>query len=171
MRLSASSEVAMLTMPLRSLNSFSIFANGSITDFRSLSCRMTLLELASSFQKSDFAISASRLLTFSAFRAMSKITSQVLEFLLDHPQIFFKLFYHSPPIISTVRGARQYLIPGPSRLSIRLFASAPRAKPPIEPSERTTLWQGTAGAYGFLLSALPTARHARGRPILAATHA
>ena len=40
------------------------------------------------------------------------------------------------------------------------FFGRPCAKPVSEPSLPTTRWQGTWGAYGFLLSALPTARYA-----------
>jgi hypothetical protein len=68
----------MLMMSFRSLNSAAIAMNGSMMLLASLS-----------FQKSPPAIWASRNSTLYAFRATSKITSQVLEFLLDHPDIFF----------------------------------------------------------------------------------
>lgn len=78
----------MLMMSFRSLNSAAIATNGSIMRLASLSSLMTSFERTSSFQKSAPAIWASRNSTLFAFWATSKITSQVLEFLLDHLDIF-----------------------------------------------------------------------------------
>jgi hypothetical protein len=52
------------------------------------------LERASSFQKSAPDISSSRTPILSDFLATSKITSQFLEFSLDHPDLFTELFDH-----------------------------------------------------------------------------
>ena len=50
-----------------------------------------------------------------------------------------------------------------------MFAGPPSEYWPIDPSVRTTRWQGTMSGTGLWPSAVPTARTARGRPISAAT--
>jgi hypothetical protein len=79
----------MPMISFRSLNSAAIAMNGSMTLLAFFSSLMTSFERTSSFQKSPAPIWASRYSTLFAFWATSKITSQVLEFLLDHPDIFF----------------------------------------------------------------------------------
>ena len=52
---------------------------------------------------------------------------------------------------------------------VRLFSGPPSEYWPIDPSVRTTRWQGTMSGTGLWPSAVPTARTALGRPISAAT--
>ena len=52
----------------------------------------------------------------------------------------------------------------PSRVSRARFASTPPTYWPIEPSLRTTRWQGTTMGRGLVAHAVPTARTAFGLP-------
>ena len=58
-----------------------------------------------------------------------------------------------------------------SSASSRRLASMPPRYWPIEPSLRTTRWQGTTTGTGFDAQALPAARTARGEPAARATMA
>jgi hypothetical protein len=52
----------------------------------------------------------------------------------------------------------------PSKVSRVFFASTPPTYWPIEPSLRTTRWQGTTTGIGLVAHAVPTARTAFGLP-------
>jgi hypothetical protein len=56
----------------------------------------------------------------------------------------------------------------PSKISRVFFASTPPTYWPIEPSLRTTRWQGTTTGMGLVAHAVPTARTAFGLPAASA---
>jgi len=97
----------------------------------------------------------------------SKIPPKLFELFIQYFELSVKFLYHSASVFLIISMSAMRV--NPSRLSIETLHLEPFAKPPMEPSDLITLWQGTLPIKGFLLRALPTALDAAGHPIFLAT--